>query len=191
VAASMAAPPSGRGRIFGTIGFVAAFAVPAAVAWAVVSVILHVVPTWLLLPLAIVYATLFGITESLGLTPRAPSSSWQVPSGWVAGRSGTAQSIIWGSFLGPGLLTRNPLGGIWLVLVMLGLLPDLRISVVVAIVAGALHGGSRAVGALVNMRKPEADGQILLRIRSRVRWVWADGLGLLIASGSLLGYVFR
>jgi len=61
----------------------------------------------------------------------------------------------------------------------------------VALGAGALHGGSRAVGALVNMRKPEADGQILLRIRSRVRWVWVDGLALFTASGSLLPDVFR
>jgi hypothetical protein len=64
-------------------------------------------------------------------------------------------------------------------------------AILVALGAGALHGGSRAVGALVNMRKPEADGQILLRIRSRVRWVWVDGLALFTASGSLLPDVFR
>jgi hypothetical protein len=175
----------------GILWFVISFSVPAALVWAVAPLILNTMPASLLLALGIVYATLFGITESLGLRLRAPSSSWQVPSRWVAGRSGAAQSLIWGSFLGPGLLTRNPLGGIWLVLVMLGLLPDVRVAVMVALAAGVLHGGSRAVGVLANIRTPEDNARIFLRIRSRVRWVWADGLGLLTASGLLLGYVIR
>jgi hypothetical protein len=96
---------------------------PAGVVWWIIGIIswfFSNVPV-LIEILALLYALFFGGLETLGLTFRAPSLAWQVPAHWIKGKSISIQAIIWGALLGPGLVTRNPYAGIWILPLLLAL----------------------------------------------------------------------
>ncbi len=81
----------------------------------------------------LVYAVTYGLAETMRLPLRAPESRWQVPSTWVAGRTSQKRAVVWGVMLGPGVLTRNPYAGMWLV--------PLLLAVIASPALGAIAGG--------------------------------------------------
>jgi hypothetical protein len=136
------------------------------------------------------YALGFGIVETLGLPVRVPSSTWQVPAQWLRGRPAGVQTLIWGALLGPGLLTRNPYAGIWLLLPLLALSQSVSLAVDIGIAVGITHGSTRALGILHN-RTCIADPYAHLLILGKY-WLWQylDGLALLVVAGALSVYIF-
>lgn len=135
--------------------------------------------------LAWLYALGFGLFEVLGLPVRVPSLSWQVPATWVKGKSATTQTIIWGTLLGPGFVTRNPYAGIWLLPLLLGLNQNLLAAIGIGAAVGFTHGGARAFGIISN-RTCVKDLNAHLSVLGR-QWYWkyVDGLTLLMATGGL------
>lgn len=166
--------------------YVGAYVVPAMIVWAVLDLLLRPLGDKLLLiaPIAAGYALLYGLTESLGLPFRSPGLVWQVPAHWVNGRPAAVQTLIWGVTVGPGLVTRNPLAGMWL----LPLLLAFNQSLLVAILVGAAHATARALGVLHNRQRIEGACSDLAILGSQLRWRYADGLALLMAAGVLIGY---
>ncbi len=148
------------------------------------SRLLSAMPVFMLL-LAWVYAFGFGVCETLALPAQAPSLTWQVPAHWVEKRSATVQSLIWGASLGPGLVTRNPYAGIWLLPLLLALNQNLLIAAGVGIAIGIAHGGARALGVVRNRTCIEATQAHLLILGEQWRWKYLDGLALLLAAGAL------
>lgn len=146
----------------------------------------------LLIPLvAFAYAFCFGVLEALGVPFRVPGLAWQVPSGWVGRRPAGVQTLTWGTTLGPGLVTRNPYAGMWLLLLLLALNSNPLAAMVVGVAIGAVHGGARALGVLNNRKYMDMDASYVhLRILgAQLRWQYFDGLALLLAAGALMAYV--
>lgn len=138
--------------------------------------------------LALVYAFGFGLVETLGLALQAPGFTWQVPAQWVRGSSGV-RALVWGIWLGPGLVTRNPYAGMWLLLFLLALSQNLLTALGTGMAIGITHGGARALGVLSN-RKCHTDPAAPLLILAGVwRWKYFDGLALLLVAGALAAYV--
>lgn len=165
---------------------------PAALIWAVLATILRLlngIP--LLLPtLAALYALRFGILETLGIGFRPPGLAWQVPSSWIKGHSVLAQTLTWGTTLGPGLVTKNPYAGMWLLPFLVALSSSPLMAIVFGLGVGAAHGLTRALGVLRNRRCIEMDENAYLSIlAAESRWQYADGLALLLAAGALAAYV--
>ena len=98
-----------------------------------------------------------------GLPLRSFDSKWQVPSSWVKG-SVIKRSLLWGTILGPGLITRNPYAGIWLLPLLIVLARNPLVMVLVGIGIGAAHGIARALGVLRNRKHLESscDAMFLL-----------------------------
>jgi hypothetical protein len=143
-----------------------------------------------LLPLlALTYALWFGLRETLGLQRRLLGLLWQVPSSWIKGRPAVVQTLIWGTTLGPGLVTKNPYAGMWLLPLLVALNGNLLMTVAVGIAVGATHGGARALAVLRNRRCIAMDASAHLRILSaQTHWQYIDGLALLLAAGALGAY---
>ena len=184
-------PSSGRGYWFKIVLYLAAYVVPAAIVWGLLGLALgwfHAMA--LVLPLlGLGYALWFGIVETLHLPVSPPELAWQVPSSWIRGRRFVVQTLTWGTLLGPGLLTRNPYAGMWLLPLLLGLHRSLLPAVTLGIGIGAAHGIARALGVLSNRTCMEADGDAHLRIMAaQSRWQYVDGLFLLLAAGALAAY---
>lgn len=145
----------------------------------------------LLIPaLALGYALWYGTREALALPRRVPGLAWQVPSGWINRRPAMIQTLTWGTALGPGLVTRNPYAGMWLLLLLLGLNRSLLVTVVVGIVIGAAHGGARALGILSNRKQMDSDMEYahLKILGAQLHWAYIDGLALMLAAGALAAY---
>ncbi len=136
-----------------------------------------------------VYAFAFGIAESFGLPLRAPSLAWQVPAQWIKGRSPMVQTATWGALLGPGLVTRNPYAGMWLVLLLIALNHSLFTVLVLGMAVGIAHGGARALGVLSNRRHLDTNCTHLLILGAQMYWRFIDGLALLLAAGALAAYI--
>jgi hypothetical protein len=115
---------------------------------------------------------------------RAPTLRWQVPSQWFGGRSPIAQMIIWGTSLGPGIVTRNPYAGMWLVPFMLASVGGAEVGAAVGAIAGASHGLARAAGVLRNSRLGGSRAHFEI-MTSQVSLRVFDGMGLLFAAGLL------
>jgi hypothetical protein len=130
-----------------------------------------------------VYALCFGTIEALALPFRAPSSTWQVPASWVAGRGWVGRQLVWGATLGPGLLTRNPFAGIWLAAVLLVGAPGPVTGALIGALAGGLHGVCRATGVLAGSRTRTDPIGLALH---QFRWRRIDGLLLLLIGAWLL-----
>jgi hypothetical protein len=182
---------SGRGYWFKIVLYLAAYVVPAAVVWGLLGLALgwlHDIP--LLLPLlGSGYALWFGIAETLEFPFWPLEIRWQVPSKWIRGRPLAVQTLTWGTILGPGLVTRNPYAGMWLLPLLLGLNRGLLSAMIVGIAIGATHGAARVLGVLSNRRSMEADINAHLRIMAaQARWQYADGRALLLAAGALAAY---
>ena len=142
--------------------------------------------------LALVYALWFGVRETLGLHHRLLGLIWQVPASWVKGRSAAAGAFIWGVTLGPGLVTKNPYAGMWLLplLVALNALNhNFLLTVVLGIAVGAAHGGARAIGVLRNRKCIAGDISAHMKIlQAQEHWQYIDGMALLLAAGALGAY---
>jgi hypothetical protein len=170
--------------------YVGAYVLLAAVIWGVLGAILVPLASIpLLVPMiALIYALGFGLVETFGLPLRAPSLAWQVPSRWIRGHPLAAQILTWGSVLGPGLVTRNPYAGIWLLPFLIGLNHSLYMAIVIGVTVGIAHGSTRALGVLSNMRRMEANCSHLLILGEQLSWLYRDGLALLLAAGALAAY---
>ena len=170
----------------------AAYIFPAALVWgglAALFWLLGHVP--LLVPLlALAYTLWFGAHEALGLPQQVPSLAWQVPSGWINRRSPILQALTWGTMLGPGLVTRNPYAGMWLLPLLLALNTNLLMAILVGLAIGAAHGGARALGVLSNREQmdDDMDYAYLSILGAQLRWLYLDGLLLLLAAGALAAY---
>jgi hypothetical protein len=182
---------SGRGYGLRILLYIAAYTVPAAIVWGLFAFIfrfLAAIP--LLLPLlAFAYALWFGLNELLEFSHIRLSLAWQVPSSWVKHRPAPVQTLIWGTALGPGLITRNPYAGIWLLpfLIVLGRAPAM--ALIVGLIVGAIHGAARAIGVLRNRSCMRGNVDAYLQIMARQqRWQYLDGLALLLAAGALAAY---
>jgi hypothetical protein len=95
------------------------------------------------------------------------------------------QTLIWGALLGPGLVTRNPYAGIWLLPLLLVLNQNLLTAVGAGIAIGIAHGGARALGVLHNRKCMQVAQAHLLILGEQWRWKYLDGLALLLAAGAL------
>jgi len=172
--------------------YIAAYVFPAALVWGVISMVFHLLSSipLLLSLLACAYALWFGALEALGLPSQAPSLAWQVPAGWITGRPATVQALIWGTALGPGLVTRNPYAAMWLLPLLLALNSNLLSAFLTGIAVGIAHGGARVLGVLNNRKHMDADPvYVHLKILgAQLRWQYLDGLALLLAGGALVAY---
>jgi hypothetical protein len=182
---------SGRGYKLSVVLYIAAYALPAAAAWGILSIALWLLNGFSLFIslLAWVYALGFGLFEVLGLPMRTPGFSWQVPAPWIKGRSAAVQTLIWGTLLGPGLVTRNPYAGIWLLPLLLALNQNALTAIGIGLAVGLAHGGARAFGIISNrtcIRDPDAHIFIL---GNQWYWKYLDGLALLLAAGALAAYM--
>jgi len=135
---------------------VAAYAVPAVLAWALAGGLLGLLPLApVCLGLAILYGLYYGITEVRGMRGLpAPGRRWQVPQTMMIDASPSRRVVVWGSVLGPGFLTRNPYAGFGmlpLVVAITGLAGPWA-AVALGACAGLAHGGARAVALLGDLR---------------------------------------
>lgn len=97
--------------------------------------------------------------------------------------------MIWGTTLGPGLLTRNPYAGIWLLPLLVALNHNMLTAVTIGIAIGVAHGGARALGVLNNIKHMNTNCGDILILGAQLRWQFMDGLTLLLAAGALAAYV--
>lgn len=171
-----------------------AYVLPAAFVWGILGLLLwplHII-SWLLPLIALVYALWFGLLETLGLPFRSPGLTWQVPSGWIDRRPAIVQALTWGATLGPGLVTRNPYAGMWLLPFLLVLNHSLLMAIIVGIATGATHGAARVLGVLSTRRSMDVDMDTdyahLKILGAQFRWQYMDGLALLLAAGALAAY---
>jgi len=175
-------------RIF----YVIAYALPAAILWGMLGGLCRLlgVNTLFVMLFSLIYAVGFGLLETFGVPVRVPSSTWQVPGHWVRGQSPQIQTLIWGTLLGPGILTRNPYASIWLLLPLLALSQNFMIAIGIGLAVGTAHGIGRALGILYN-RKCISNSNAHLLIMGRY-WLWQciDGLALLVIAGALSTYIF-
>ncbi len=180
----------GRGYRLELLLHIAAYVLPAAVVWGVLGVVfwpLGGIP--LIAPLiAWAYALGFGIIETFAIPFQAPSVAWQVPARWVKGRPKAVQILTWGPLLGPGLVTKNPYAGMWLLPLLLILNHSLDIAIVVGVVIGVAHGSTHALGVLKNMGYMKMNCSHLIILGAQLRWRYVDGLALLLAAGALTAY---
>jgi len=156
---------------------------PAAVVWSILAILVHPLTavSQVMLLVAWMYALIFGVLEALALPFRPVSLAWQVPAAWLQGRSALAQTLIWGTGLGPGFVTRNPYAGMWLLPVLLTLNHNFLANIGLGVAIGIAHGGARAFGILLTRRNLDACGSSIL---TQWRWRVADGLVLLFGAGS-------
>jgi hypothetical protein len=134
---------------------------------------------------AISYALIFGAGELSNLRVRPPTSTWQVPSEWIKGRSKLTQILVWATTLGPGIATRNPFAGMWLPLLVIGL-GGPESGLLVGSLAGAAHGTMRAVGIVGNIHGDSRRHPSEM-VLAELRWRRIDGALLTAASGFLIG----
>jgi hypothetical protein len=160
-----------------------AHALPALVVWGALGAGLGTLgPSRAVQAVTVAYAILYGVAETLRLPLRPPSLRWQVPSTWVRERTSRARIVIWGAILGPGVVTRNPYAGMWLVPLALALVGDVRAGLACGLVAGAAHGAARAYGLRSNIRSDRGRTDFAL-VADQLRWRLVDGLALLFAAG--------
>jgi len=169
--------------------YIVVYMIPAALVWGAISIIvsrfLGVVPVLMLL-LAWIYALSFGLIETLGLPLQSPSLAWQVPAHWLEKRSPAEQAILWGALLGPGLVTRNPYAGIWLLFLLPALNHGLLTIALVGIGIGMAHGTARALGILWNRKQVNRMCTYASIIGAQLRWKYINGIALLIGAGMFM-----
>ena len=194
----------------------AAYAVPAAVTWAGLGLVLGALALAApavaagALAAAVVYGFGYGVIELSGRAgPRAPGSNWQVPQHMLVGAGPRRRMLVWGLYLGPGFLTRNPYAGFGMTVVLVGCAARPLAGLLVAAGAGATHGSGRALALLRDARLRDArlrdarlrDARLRdARLRdapvraaepfelllTSVRWRTLDGLALLVVAGAAI-----
>ena len=127
--------------------------------------------------------------EMLQVPFRPLGLSWQVPAHWLLGRSSLARTLVWGTILGPGLATRNPYAGMWLLPLLITLSPTVFVAMVTGMAVGAAHGGARAVGVLSNERHRDITCSPVVVLGAQRHWQFMDALALSLAAGALGAYV--
>jgi hypothetical protein len=164
---------------------VLAYALPAAVAWAVLGLLLNVLPLSLAaLSLIVVYGACYGLTESAGRArPAPPGSRWQVPQTMVAGVSRRRRVLVWGAILGPGFATRNPYAGFGLLPLAVAAVGSIPAGIALAAVIGVAHGTGRALALLRDARDAMAGDHLRMILKS-LYWRTFDGFALLVVSGA-------
>ena len=164
---------------------VLAYALPAAVAWAVLGLLLNVLPLSLAaLSLIVVYGACYGLTESAGRArPAPPGSRWQVPQTMVAGVSRRRRVLVWGAILGPGFATRNPYAGFGLLPLAVAAVGSIPAGIALAAVIGVAHGTGRALALLRDAREAMAGDHLRMILKS-LYWRTFDGFALLVVSGA-------
>lgn len=183
---------SGGGHTKKTVVHIISYTVPAAMVWGLlglaVSQFRELMPA--VLTGAVIYGIIFGLSEIAALPVRVPSLPWQVPSHWVRGRSDFTGEIIWGIWLGPGLVTRNPYAGMWLlpILLVLGNY-SLLDTIVVGSLVGVAHGCGRALGVRDNCRQLGKKAALLDLMAAQWRWRLIDGMLLSTVVGAIVGGV--
>lgn len=98
--------------------------------------------------------------------------------------------MTWGTLLGPGLVTRNPYAGIWILPMLLVLHDNLTTAVALGVMTGMVHGAARALGVVHNRKHMNASHDPLLILTAQWRWRYMDGLVLLLTAGTLAAYIF-
>lgn len=129
------------------------------------------------------YALVFGLLETLAVPVQQLGLAWQVPAQWLRGRSALAQTLIWGTTLGPGLMTRNPYAGMWLLPILLTISQHFWVNVGIGILIGLAHGSARALG-IARLHNNLGACEVGITLLMQWRWRVADGCLLLLAAGS-------
>jgi hypothetical protein len=160
-----------------------AYSLPAGVIWGILAVLVHPLTSLaqIMMIIAWMYAFTFGVLEAFALPFRPPSLAWQVPAHWLQGRTTWAQNLIWGMALGPGLITRNPYAGMWLLPIFLTFNHNVLTDIGIGILIGLAHAGMRVFGIFSARRHLDACGSHIL---TQWRWRVGDGLLLLFGAGS-------
>jgi hypothetical protein len=180
---TLAVPPSVRGRQLWNALFVISHAMPAAIVWGLIGIAMSMVGNRdLFLAFGSAYALLYGLAETTFLPFKPLTTRRGVPAGWVCNKRPIRQVTVWGAMLGPGLATRNPYAGIWLLPFLLGCLPGLVLAGAAGALVGAAHGAGRAFGIIHTMDSSYAAQVVSLRL---LRWRFVDGL-VLMAMGCYL-----
>lgn len=170
----------------------AAYAIPAAVVWAGLGLILTALPfsatvlaAGALVAIAL-YGGGYGIVEASGRArPRPPGASWQVPQDMIIDAGDRRRVLTWGAILGPGFLTRNPYAGFGLLpLLLLAGAGQVKAGLMTGAVIGVAHGSGRALALLRDARTRTAEPLELLL--TMVRWRILDGFALLAVAGAAL-----
>jgi hypothetical protein len=173
----------GRRRNWWTLGTVLAYALPAALVWLVIGWALASLGVPALgRALAVAYAALFGVAEALWLPVHAPSSQWGVPARWVRRHGLGTRTVIWGALLGPGLVTKNPYAGMWLLPLILLSITGGASGAAVGAAVGIAHGSMRALGVRDNARRASNPHTLLMRM---LYWRFADGLAAVFAGAAI------
>lgn len=94
----------------------------------------------------------------------------------------SVRATVWGAILGPGLMTRNPLAAMWFIPLLLLQTGAASRGLLAGAVAGALHGGSRALGVIRQIRAGTDYDYYESTVRL-LRWRLLDGLLLLALAG--------
>ena len=167
------------------MGLLAAYAAPAAAAWALLGLLANVVPVRpAALAMTVGYGIYYGLIETSGRTGLPPPGrSWQVPARWVDNVPRWRRVIIWGSLLGPGFATRNPYAGFGLLLLIVCSVGSIWLGVALAVTLGLLHSLARAAALLRDVHQPPGTDYLDLLARS-MRWRALDGLALLTIAGA-------
>lgn len=157
---------------------------PAVLAWGSLGLLVNLVPLHqAALIVVIVYGTCYGLLEATGRPGLpAPSRTWQVPAAWVDHVPRWRRTAVWGALLGPGLFTRNPYAGFWLLPLIAASVGSIRVGVAFAAIAGVLHSTGRALALLRDVRQIES-ANYLQSVFKTLRWRKFDGLALLAAVG--------
>jgi hypothetical protein len=168
------------GRMARYAWLLAAYCLPAALAWAAAGLLLNLVPlSHVAVVLIVVYCVAYGITGLAGVTsPRPPGSGWQVPQHLVAGASRPRRILVWGAVLGPGFATRNPYPGFALLVLVIAAVGDVGTGVLAAAAIGIAHGTGRALALLRDTRRVSASDYLNTVMRA-MRWRTFDALALL------------
>lgn len=173
------------GRIARRAELLAAYALPAAMVWAALGLVVSALPLRQVAAVTIaVYAASYGAIEITGRArPAPPGSRWQVPQSLVLGVSRRRRLIVWGSILGPGFVTRNPYAGFAVLPLAVAALGTIRAGLALAVTLGLVHGTSRGLALLRDVRTAaQADyGASVLR---SMYWRMLDGYLLLVIAGA-------
>jgi len=163
--------------------FVFLFASPGALVWGAIGYVSPSEQAWAL-DVLVVYGAVFVTVEMSGLPVRPPGLAWQVPRNWVRRRKPVSEAAIWGSILGPGLVTRNDLALMWALVLLLFAGGNSR-AVWTGAAIGASHGIGRAVGIIRNQscRVGQTPLSLLLEYD---KWRRVDALALGFVTGACL-----
>jgi hypothetical protein len=179
----------------------AAYAVPAAITWAGLGLVLGALAlaapavAAAALAVAVAYGFGYGVIELSGRAgPRAPGSNWQVPQRMLVGAGPRRRVLVWGLYLGPGFLTRNPYAGFGMTVVLVGCAARPLAGLLVAAGAGAAHGSGRALALLRDARlrdarlrdAPARAAEPFELLLTSLRWRTIDGLALLVVAGAAI-----